>query len=288
MTSATSEVPGEPLMQSLLEDQSRRWQRGERVLVESYLAQQPGLQGDPEAALDLITNEVLLRRQAGEVPRLEEYLQRFPEWATLFPDGALLPPAILPDALEVPGYEIISELGRGSRGVVYKARQVHLNRLVALKMILAGSLAGSEQRLRFLAEAEAIAVIRHPGIVQVYDFGTCGGLPYFSMEFCEAGSGWPARWPARRCRSGKRRIWSNRTEFAPAAGPVRTGHETAGAAPAGSLSLGAGGDRSARRRRQRPGGATDGTSPGQDCPGGAAALCPGSGRLSHRSVFQAS
>jgi hypothetical protein len=88
----------------------------------------------------------------------------------------------------IPGFEILSELGRGGMGVVYKARQIRLNRLVALKMVLAGGHARPEERHRFLAEAEAIAAAHHPGIVQVYDFGTHDGLPFFSLEFCPGGS----------------------------------------------------------------------------------------------------
>jgi serine/threonine protein kinase len=87
-----------------------------------------------------------------------------------------------------PGYEILGELGRGGMGVVYKARQVNLNRLVALKMILAGGHAGAEERQRFLAEAESIAAIKHPGIVQIHDFGTHEGLPFFALEFCDGGA----------------------------------------------------------------------------------------------------
>jgi serine/threonine-protein kinase len=73
-------------------------------------------------------------------------------------------------------------------GVVYRARQVGLNREVALKMIRAGDVAGVEERMRFLAEAEAIAAVQHPGIVQVFDLGTHGELPYFALEFCPGGS----------------------------------------------------------------------------------------------------
>ena len=87
-----------------------------------------------------------------------------------------------------PGYEIVGELGRGGMGVVYKARQVKLNRLVALKMILSGGHAGEQERSRFLAEGEAIASIKHPGIVQIFDFGTHEELPFFALEFCSGGS----------------------------------------------------------------------------------------------------
>ncbi len=88
----------------------------------------------------------------------------------------------------VPGYEVLGELGRGGMGVVYKARHLRLNRLVALKMILVGEHAGPEHRLRFLAEAEAVAALSHPGIVQVYEFGTHNGLPFFALELCPRGS----------------------------------------------------------------------------------------------------
>src|SRR5262245_52508480 len=88
----------------------------------------------------------------------------------------------------VPGFELLEVLGRGGMGVVYKARQVKLNRLVALKMILAGAHASGGELQRFRAEAEAVAQLRHPNIVQVYSIGEQGGLPFFALEFVDGGS----------------------------------------------------------------------------------------------------
>jgi hypothetical protein len=87
-----------------------------------------------------------------------------------------------PGFTAVPGYEILGELNRGGMGVVYRARQIGLNRLVALKMILAGARAGAADRARFHTEAQAVARLHHPNVVQIYDIGEYDGCPYFSME----------------------------------------------------------------------------------------------------------
>jgi serine/threonine protein kinase/WD40 repeat protein len=88
----------------------------------------------------------------------------------------------------VDGYEILSVIGRGGMGVVYKARHLGLNRVVALKMILAGSHASALDRARFRMEAEAVARLTHPNIVQIHDIGEADGNPFFSLEFVDGGS----------------------------------------------------------------------------------------------------
>lgn len=88
----------------------------------------------------------------------------------------------------VPGYDLLEVLGRGGMGVVYKARQRGLKRLVALKMLLAGAHASEAHMARFQAEAEAVAQFQHPNIVQIHQVGQHEGLPFFSLEFVEGGS----------------------------------------------------------------------------------------------------
>jgi hypothetical protein len=146
------------LARLLCADQRARWHLGERVRVEAYLEQNPGLHDDPEGLLDLIYNEVVLRQQGGEAPGLAEYLHRFggfeeplrllfevhhvlekgagsaapasqrlSDWpSTRLSNMERSVGSVVverPNPSGVPGYEVLSELGRGGRGIVYLARQ---------------------------------------------------------------------------------------------------------------------------------------------------------------------
>jgi WD40 repeat protein len=128
-----------------------------------------------------------------------DQITRDPAAVTVAEAGMETTPATWP---EVPGYEMLGELSRGGMGVVHKARQIGLNRLVALKMILAGAHASKEEIARFEREAEAVARLQHPNIVQIHEVGEHAGRPFFSLEYVEGGNlaqrldGTP--WPARR------------------------------------------------------------------------------------------
>jgi serine/threonine protein kinase/WD40 repeat protein len=202
------------LLEALRSDQRHRWQDGDRIRAEAYVTQHPALQAKPEYALELVYNEVLLREQQGEAPHLDEYLKRFPQLAAqlkplfevhqalesgfagetpdidsrtqeLSPGAQIVAREGLPD---VPGYEVLRELGRGGMAVVYAAWQTGLNRLVALKMLLAGEYASTAQRARFRTEAEAVGRLQHPNIVPIYEVGEHDGRLYLSMEYMDGGS----------------------------------------------------------------------------------------------------
>lgn len=89
---------------------------------------------------------------------------------------------------EIPGHEILRELGRGGMGIVYLARQIRADRLVAVKVLLGPQHVGEEEQRRFRREAEAIARLQHPGIVQIFEVGEHKGRAFFSLEYCSGGN----------------------------------------------------------------------------------------------------
>jgi serine/threonine protein kinase/WD40 repeat protein/Flp pilus assembly protein TadD len=167
-----------------------------RPRIADYLGDTP----EPERSAllqELIGLEIAYRRRAGETPQLEAYRVQFPslDAAALAAASGTPAPTVLraasPPAAkvpEIPGYEVVAELGRGGMGVVYQAWQIDLHRLVALKMVLAGAHASAEELARFRTEAEAVARLQHPHIVQIYDIGQRDRHPYMALEYVEGGS----------------------------------------------------------------------------------------------------
>ena len=198
-------------------DLRQRGRRGERPLAEEYFAQFPQLSEDTELAMDVIFEEFLAREEGGEHPELSEYQRRFPPFAQMLSDqiafhqaidqcdqglvdethsaepsdeptvASIATPPDRPTRLDA-DYEILQEIGRGGMGVVFKARQVGLNRMVALKMVRAADSGNADLLARFRAEAEVVAALHHPHIVQVYDYGEHDGLPYLALEWVEGGT----------------------------------------------------------------------------------------------------
>ena len=178
-----------PLLVELIHlDLEFRLKAGEDARVEAYLHRYPLLAHDRAAVLDLIEAERDLRQPSAGAVSWDEYARRFPAYDQDLrqrvtgdvPRGCELP--------AVPGYEIVREIGRGGMGVVYEARQLGLNRTVALKMILTGLRAGPKDLARFRSEAAALARLQHPNIVQIYDVGEAAGRPFFVFEFMGGGS----------------------------------------------------------------------------------------------------
>jgi hypothetical protein len=224
------------LSESLRKDQRDRWQRGERVLVESYLEQYPALANEPRAVLELVLSEFSLRQERGESPSANEYTSRFPSLRDRITEAlehargggsadtdaasvtalhtrpiacpfcaAPLPDGVWDD-LRCPrcrrqihvvdetvtvrdrtprvigSFELVERIGRGQFGEVWRARDTQLRRDVAIKLPR-GSDGDPQQAELFLREARAIARLRHPNIVPVYEAGAEDGATYIATAF---------------------------------------------------------------------------------------------------------
>ena len=217
------ELSAEELADALCVDLRERWRCGEHPPAEAYLQLYSSLCSDPEYISDLLCSEFLVRRELGEGPSLDEYRCRFPELAeqlelqirlydALGPAGRVsscavsglvdvLPPTrhsteisaaqestphgAVNSRLAVPGYEILEELGRGGMGIVYKARQLSLQRLVAIKVIPLSGAGEAQVIARFHQEGLLAARLVHANLVAAYDAGAVAGFPYFIMEFVD-------------------------------------------------------------------------------------------------------
>ncbi len=179
MKSGAAPVSGEERdleLAVLLDELSERARKGETIDIERVAAAKPQLAEE----LRRLWGAVMLAdalgshlSQIGDTVDSPVELQR-DEHASWAP---------LPLPYWLGDYELLSELGRGGMGVVYRARQISLGREVAVKMVLRGQLASMADVARFRAEASAAARLDHPGIVPVYEVGECDGRPFFSMKY---------------------------------------------------------------------------------------------------------
>jgi len=146
------------------------------------------------AAIELVELTISLQIQASESPSIEEYVDRFPQWSNELRTRIQIGSAGSKDnsprqssIFAIPGYEILGEIGRGGMGMVYKARDLDLGRIVALKIAAKGIEMSADERSRFRTEVEAVAKLQHPNVVQIFETGDANGVPYFTMEYVAGG-----------------------------------------------------------------------------------------------------
>ena len=198
----------------LLVDQNQRWQLGRPRPLEEYFAKCPDVASNRKLKLELVREEFGYVEAAEQSPNLHQFISRFPDLrdellktfqpsevisdtvdvsmdrlaSTIVPTRGERRTPSEPSGKRFGDYELLDKVAQGGMGVVYKARQTSLNRIVALKMIRAGELASDEDVQRFKTEAEAAAKLDHPSIVPVFEVGDENGQHFFSMGFVEGQS----------------------------------------------------------------------------------------------------
>lgn len=174
------------------------WKTGSPPSLAAYVAQALDSRERKLLLKELLALELHFRKERDEVLSVEKLYAQFPDDKDLI-EGVISEQrnldtssetlaSLLISKIAINGYEILEEIGRGGMGVVYKAKHLQLNRIVALKMILAGVHAQSAQIQRFLSEAEAVATLQHPNIVQVFEVGHSNSIPFMALEFVSGGS----------------------------------------------------------------------------------------------------
>jgi serine/threonine protein kinase len=206
---------GEEQLRHACAELERRLRNGEECRAEQYLAALPQFAEEVDRAADLIYAEFLTRLDLGQRELAARFYDRFPHWRSYLeqqfavhdwlrqsvPSPSLadsaatwkpfLPstPVLNPPRTEFPQqYELLGEIARGGMGIVYKARQSGLNRIVALKMLKADNAPVGDDLARFRAEAEIIARLQHPHIVQIHEIGELNGNPFIALEYVPGGS----------------------------------------------------------------------------------------------------
>lgn len=198
----------------------RRLREGETEVARELLASDPDIAAEEDFAIELIYTEFVTLEELGAEPSPHETLDRFPQWrdrlerllkvhdafrgdddidlkrssdtlagidSTRNGERARSPRSSRPPGRHIGQYELLDEIDRGGMGIVYKARQQGLNRIVAVKSIRSADASESE-RVRFRAEAESAAKLQHPNIIQIYEVGEQDGYDFLSMEYIDGGS----------------------------------------------------------------------------------------------------
>jgi len=209
---SAADIRRESVLRRACAELDQRLRDGEDVRSESLLDREPELAAHPEAAVELIYTEFVTRQQLGQQPDTTQFARRFPRWKELLEEQFQIH-ALLGDYLESPRptpaegitsqegssagsasglwlgrYQLGKELGRGGHGVVFRAQDTQLHRPVAIKVLLAGSHASPQDLQRWRLEAEVVASLGHPNIVQVLEVGTHEGHPAIALELVDGQS----------------------------------------------------------------------------------------------------